>query len=289
MENEALYAYYLQNHRFPTEISLYDGFNRLIDADYLFDPKLTKQSINKLTEICNTLLKERILILFGDIFLETLQAGLYSFLQVKNLKVQYLDCQQEDLKEYLSNTLITSSLFKHTVLYVCDFFESLSRDVCFYLVNKKVDIQQSNRLVIGLCYDTGKLNPGLFSKFRKIRVNTPTDDRFHLQRCVTAVFTDTNRSRAMSYLAMDSDWLEYLFTLLAFNLPHFYSNLQEIQHNTTILHLAHSFFKYLPQSRVISLLVTGIILAKRKRVVLFPPKKEKEVKTHEKINEENSL
>ena len=284
MENAALYSYYLQNHRFPTEIPFQDGFNRLIDADYLFDPKLTKQTVNKLTEICNSILKERILILFGDIFLETLQAGLYSFLQVPNLKVQYLDCQQENLKEYLSNTLITSSLFKHTILYVCDFFEFLSRDVCFYLVNKKPDIQQSNRLIIGLCYDTGKLNPGLFSRFRKIRVNTPTDDHFHLQRCVTAVFTDTDRTRAMSYLAMNTDWLEYLFTLLVFNLPQFYTNIRDIQHNSNILHITHTFFKYLPTSRIIALLVTGIILATKKRVVIFPPKKE--VLKHEKTKKD---
>lgn len=277
-ENEQELAYqiwktYKTTNEYPKNISKIQAFNLLCKYNYITAKSLDKPMINHLTEICNKLDTEKIIIAYGDFTLQTLYFGLKNFKITKyaNISVQYIDCLVKKPSDELRYAITTKSLFNQYIIYVIDNLESLDKKEVSFLTKILQDLYNSNKAIIGCCMSVENIHQDLL-KFKKIKLGECETTQYPLQKAILSLFNEKEqRNKVFEPLsAIEDGQLHYLLAMMVYNIPSFYQNQTTIQHNFEVCRITESLLYKIDTDKLVTYLVYGIIPTLTKRVVQFP-------------------
>lgn len=232
---------------------------------------LERQLLNRLTELCNCIDKEKAVIAFGDVLLETLEYGLTKLKISKNpVKTHYVDCSQRKIADILPNALTTSTLGNVEMIYLLDNAESIGKkDADLVLKLKKLAMESSKSMIL-ICEDWNSLSQQL-QTLKKFKLGEMSQDQFSLQRIVLEVFGNPNREMAFFAISNSEFPIPYVFSLLSYNVPFFYpAAMQQQAHD--IIERSSSYLFKADSDIVLRFLCQSIQTTKIRKVIRYPPK-----------------
>jgi hypothetical protein len=235
---------------------------------------MDKQLRNTLTEMCNLLDTEKMIICYGDCTIEFIVSALNQFKLAANpIKCNVIDYNNEKPSDALSNLINTGGLIQNEIIYLIDNCESISKAEIAFLIKLKTQLQQSSKSVILLMLNLEKL-PTDFQSFRKFKVGTVNQDET-LQSIVLQFFNETNREKCIFALQNTEYPLQYIITLIAYNIPFFYTNDILIQNNLSVLNTAGRYLYKVDTEKVLRHLCQLFVPTNVKKVLRFPPRNKK--------------
>jgi len=272
-KSHRVFKWYKARGDFPNDVSLLEAYRLLSKYNYFIARDLNKKTINTLTEICNILNREKMILVFGDFLLETLYFGLNSFKHGLNkIKIVYIDSIEDKPDSIISTASITSSHFKNYIIYVVDNVDHLTKKQSTQLLKIKEDIENNNKSIICCSMALNKVNPLLKNGVKKIKLGNYYDNKMNLKKYVYQLFNNTNREEVLEHFTSTNINIKYFLKLAMHNISQFYEkDIQSMQHNISVIQTTNTFLYKTTTEYVLKYLIFGIHTINIKRVVRFPP------------------
>lgn len=231
---------------------------------------MEKQILNKLTELCNLIDSEKIILCYGDFLLETLYYGLNHFkLSKYPIKLVYLDALKEKPSQILISACNTASLMKNELIYIIDNIEALNKKEIDFLIGFKAEIKNSSKSII-LC--SLVLNEKI-TGIKKIKLGEIYSDEISLSTAVLNLMCNPDRKKVLSIFESVEYSLQYLLSLLSYNIHFFYKE-SGIFMNLKVIEIAQTFLYKVSEPIFYQYLIYNWKVSNVRKSIRYPPKKE---------------
>jgi hypothetical protein len=285
-----VFKFYKATGKFPPDTPILDCYNLLVKYNYFISNSIDKDILKSLTELCIILNKEKIVIMYGDFMLKTLDFGLRQFFITNNkpLDIQYIDCATNgNITEYFGNSVTIRSHLNHYIVYILDNINTLKYKHVDFLLKQKDRLFGHDKAIVCCCINSTKLSASL-QKLRRIKMGEEYKEQNNYQRAVYHIFSNPNRVQAYETITGLKINEHYLMKLLGFNLTTFF-DIDEVIYNSELINKCCEFVYKTKKQNIYKMLVFGFKTTNRKKAVRFPPseltKKKKEIES-ESIEEE---
>jgi hypothetical protein len=227
--------------------------------------------VNKITELCNCIDREKVVICYGDILLDDFIGGITKFRISKHpLKVNYYDCVETKPSNTLSNLCITDSLTKTDIFYILDNIEVLNQKEVNFIVKMKERLRESSKVVVLLTLNLDKIHQG-FSSIKKLKVGN-IDVESSLSHVIQIFFNEPIREKALHLIQNCEYPLSYLMTLISYNLPFFSRDEYPFLHNSIVLETTSKLMYKTDETTILRYLVYAFIPSELRKAIRYPPK-----------------
>jgi len=269
-----IFKFYKATGKFPPEMSPLESVRLLSKYNYFIAADIDKKVVNTLTEICNVLDAERMVVVFGDFMLDTLTYGLQSYKYDSNnrVKISYIDCIEQNPVEILANSANTKSHFNTYIIYVVDNIEVLKKKDVDKLCKLKQELQGGRKSIVCCCLNIDEINPAFRSCFRKFRLGNYENEDVSIKNLIYALFNNEDRKEALELLENADFSALSLINTAAHNLPHFYEDPAGFESNLKVLEKAIRFMYKASNELFWNYIVKSWTITKVKRVIRFPVK-----------------
>ncbi len=269
-----IFKFFKARNEFPPDKTPLESYRLLAKYNYFIAKDLDKKTINILTEICNILDREKVLICYGDFMLETLQFGLNSFKYNKDTKTKliYIDAITDKPEDSIATSSITSSLFNSYIIYIIDNIDMLNKKSVKFLMEIQDRIYTSNKSIICCTMLLNKVDLQLKNKYKKIQLGKYSSDKLTLKYFVYLLFNEVNRDKVISIFKQNKMPNAYFLGLISYNLHSFYSSDAELHHNMEILEKTNSMLYKVSNQLLLNYFVNLFQTTTIKRAIRFPSK-----------------
>lgn len=230
---------------------------------------MEKTTLNKLTELCNLLDSEKIIICYGDFLLNTITDNIIKYKISKNkIKFIHLDIKIK-LQNQLTNIFSTSSLIDNTIIYIVDNAEFLKKTDYDFLKRFKTKLLETTKSII-LC-SMNKIN---YFGFKQLQIGEVYSNKISLQYLIIDLFTNINREYVLNTFLSQSISLSYLLKIITYNLNFFY-NINDMNYNIDIINNLTRFLYKISTKIFLRYLIYSFKIGTIKKAIRYPPKDEK--------------
>lgn len=219
-----VFKFYKATGKFPPDVSDLESYTLLKKYNYFIASNLDKTKLNTLTEICNNLDREKIVVIFGDFLLDDLVFGLKSFKfeEKRNVKIICLDAIDSVAISELNNVSITSSHLNSYIIYVIDNVDLLKKKEIDGLIKLKSDLQYSNKSIVCCALSIDDLQQQLKIAFKRYRFGDSSNNELTLKNYVYALFNEVNRKKVFELFNNAEFGIPYFLSVVIHNIPHFF-------------------------------------------------------------------
>jgi predicted house-cleaning noncanonical NTP pyrophosphatase (MazG superfamily) len=232
---------------------------------------INQKIINSFTEICNHLEDSHCAILYGDCEISTIKTLISKYLQISAPIFKILDASEEDLSD-LMNLVDAGSLDSKPMIILVDNVDLASKSNISDLIKTINKIGESDKYLLLLGLNLENIFIGIHEKCRKFRVGPTVSDQTSIKDLIQSIYTESDRIKVFNALE-DSEYpLSYILSILAYNLPIFFKDLN-LDLNTGVIEIASHLCNTTENTLIHRYLQYGLNIAKNKRVVQFPPRK----------------
>lgn len=274
-----IFKFYKATGVFPPDKTPLESYRLLAKYNYFIAADLDKDTINKLTEICNILDRERVLLVFGDFLLETLYFGLKSFKYSRGkskIKIIYIDAIETKPEVAISTAVTTSTHLNNYIVYVIDNVDRLNVKSAKYLLKLRETLKGSNKSVVCCTMNIKSVTESFRTVVRRTRLGIVSTNEMTLKNYVYLLFNDNDKRKVLEILSNAKLSETYFISLITHNLPHFYkNNPNDLYHNIHVLEVANRLLYKATTKMLWKYIVSSFITTDIKRTIRFPPKKDK--------------
>lgn len=278
MENEnqkahRVFKFYKATGKFPPDVSELQSYTLLKKYNYFIASNLDKTKLNTLTEICNVLDREKIVVVFGDFLLDDLTFGLKSFKfeEKRRVKLICLDANDTIAINDLNSISITSSHLNSYIIYVIDNVDQLKKKDIDGLIKLKSNLEGSNKSIVCCALSIDDLQPQIKMAFKRFRFGETNNNELTIKNYVYALFNEPNRKKAFELINNAEFGEKYFLSVVIHNIPHFFEkDFDGLSHNIEIIEKANSLLYKVTTELLWRFVVFRFKPTTIKRVIRFP-------------------
>lgn len=231
---------------------------------------MKKEQLNKFTELCNKLDSDTIIYCYGDFILQDLIKALQTLKLSDNpIKSIVYDANEIKLSDVLSSTVLAGGLTQYDYIYIIDNAEFLNKKEIDFLLKFKPHLKNASKLIIlcSLVLDTR------FNMFKKIKLGEIYDSKLQIQLIFAHIVNNPNRKQVINVLKNNEFSLQYLLSLLSYNLTFLYND-SNLIYNQKIIEKAFSFLFKVSTEIFLNFLIYNLRVSNVRKTLRFLPKLE---------------
>lgn len=259
---------------FPKDVSKLQCYNLLSKYNYFIAKQINKKFLNKITELMNIIDREKVVICHGDFDLKPLLFSIenFKFEDSNQLQIIYVDAVEKNPSSVIAGSITVKPMFKKYVFYIVDNIDSLNAKESKLILEYKKRLMEYDKYMVCCALDISKVNRELYKGLKKIKLGPYKEEKNILQKCVLRLFCDKNRERVFQYIINNKIPLNYLFSMLSFNLPLFFKDDTILLKNQKVIEVTAAKLYKTTSELVLSYLAYSLTPTNRKRKVQYIPK-----------------